>query len=185
MRGWTWLSLKELSVHQIKKGHFFARLFQWCVLWLSFVYQRGSDPTHRNDERRCYSHLLQSPRQRDTVHVNTFSLLEHILTDFPILVLLFHFHMWFDSPPPLSSSYSLSGAHVLLDDDTDLGYVEDGTLCGPSMMCLDHKCLPIQSLNMSTCPIGPNGQVCSAHGVSPGVTDGCHIHHLFLRYDTA
>ncbi|XP_023192607.1 disintegrin and metalloproteinase domain-containing protein 23 isoform X2 [Xiphophorus maculatus] len=58
-----------------------------------------------------------------------------------------------------------TGAHVLLDDDTDLGYVEDGTPCGPSMMCLDHKCLPIQSLNMSTCPIGPNGQVCSAHGV--------------------
>ncbi|KAM6934719.1 disintegrin and metalloproteinase domain-containing protein 23 isoform 3-T3 [Xenentodon cancila] len=58
-----------------------------------------------------------------------------------------------------------TGAHVLLDDDTDLGYVEDGTPCGPSMMCLDHKCLPIQSLNLSTCPIGPNGQVCSAHGV--------------------
>ncbi|XP_028291767.1 disintegrin and metalloproteinase domain-containing protein 23 isoform X1 [Gouania willdenowi] len=58
-----------------------------------------------------------------------------------------------------------TGAHIILDDDTDLGYVEDGTPCGPSMMCLDHKCLPIQSLNMSTCAIGPNGQVCSAHGV--------------------
>ncbi|XP_047457207.1 disintegrin and metalloproteinase domain-containing protein 23 isoform X2 [Mugil cephalus] len=58
-----------------------------------------------------------------------------------------------------------TGAHILLDDDTDLGYVEDGTPCGPSMMCLDHKCLPIQSLNVSTCPSGPNGQVCSAHGV--------------------
>ncbi|XP_068428169.1 disintegrin and metalloproteinase domain-containing protein 23 isoform X2 [Clinocottus analis] len=58
-----------------------------------------------------------------------------------------------------------SGGHVLLDDETDLGYVEDGSPCGPSMMCLDHKCLPIQSLNMSTCPSGPNGQVCSAHGV--------------------
>uniref|UniRef100_A0A671Y5J5 ADAM metallopeptidase domain 23 n=1 Tax=Sparus aurata TaxID=8175 RepID=A0A671Y5J5_SPAAU len=58
-----------------------------------------------------------------------------------------------------------SGGHVLLDDETDLGYVEDGTPCGPSMMCLDRKCLPIQSLNMSTCPTGPNGQVCSAHGV--------------------
>uniref|UniRef100_A0A3Q3FUU6 ADAM metallopeptidase domain 23 n=1 Tax=Labrus bergylta TaxID=56723 RepID=A0A3Q3FUU6_9LABR len=57
------------------------------------------------------------------------------------------------------------GGHVLLDDETDLGYVEDGTPCGPSMMCLDHKCLPIQSLNLSTCPTGPNGQVCSAHGV--------------------
>ncbi|XP_038862180.1 disintegrin and metalloproteinase domain-containing protein 23-like [Salvelinus namaycush] len=58
-----------------------------------------------------------------------------------------------------------SGGHVLLDDETDLGYVEDGTPCGPSMMCLDRKCLPIQSLNMSTCPSGPNSQVCSAHGV--------------------
>uniref|UniRef100_A0A674DBI5 ADAM metallopeptidase domain 23 n=1 Tax=Salmo trutta TaxID=8032 RepID=A0A674DBI5_SALTR len=58
-----------------------------------------------------------------------------------------------------------SGGHVLLDDETDLGYVEDGTPCGPSMMCLDHKCLPIQSLNMSTCPSGPNSQVCSSHGV--------------------
>ncbi|XP_066543708.1 disintegrin and metalloproteinase domain-containing protein 23 isoform X4 [Amia ocellicauda] len=58
-----------------------------------------------------------------------------------------------------------SGGHVLLDDETDLGYVEDGTPCGPSMMCLDRKCLPIQSLNMSNCPSGSNGQVCSAHGV--------------------
>uniref|UniRef100_A0A6Q2YYP8 ADAM metallopeptidase domain 23a n=1 Tax=Esox lucius TaxID=8010 RepID=A0A6Q2YYP8_ESOLU len=58
-----------------------------------------------------------------------------------------------------------SGGHVLLDDETDLGYVEDGTPCGPSMMCLDHKCLPIQSLNMSSCPSGPNGKVCSDHGV--------------------
>ncbi|KAJ8393869.1 hypothetical protein AAFF_G00055980 [Aldrovandia affinis] len=58
-----------------------------------------------------------------------------------------------------------SGGHVLLDDETDLGYVEDGTPCGPSMMCLDRKCLPIHSLNISACPSGPNGQVCSTHGV--------------------
>ncbi|XP_026768415.1 disintegrin and metalloproteinase domain-containing protein 23 isoform X2 [Pangasianodon hypophthalmus] len=58
-----------------------------------------------------------------------------------------------------------SGGHVLLDDDTDLGYVEDGTPCGPSMMCLDRKCLPIQFLNMSACPTGPNGRICSNHGV--------------------
>ncbi|CAL8390317.1 unnamed protein product [Gadus morhua 'NCC'] len=44
-------------------------------------------------------------------------------------------------------------------------HVEDGSPCGPSMMCLDHKCLSIQSLNLSTCPVGPNTQVCSAHGV--------------------
>ncbi|XP_068560865.1 disintegrin and metalloproteinase domain-containing protein 23 isoform X1 [Cebidichthys violaceus] len=66
---------------------------------------------------------------------------------------------------PQGRMVDCSGGHVLLDDETDLGYVEDGTPCGPSMMCLDHKCLPIQSLNMSTCPSGPNGQVCSAHGV--------------------
>ncbi|KAL6484650.1 hypothetical protein MHYP_G00066950 [Metynnis hypsauchen] len=58
-----------------------------------------------------------------------------------------------------------SGGHVLLDDDTDLGYVEDGTPCGPSMMCLDRKCLPIQSLNMSACPTGPSEHICSNHGV--------------------
>uniref|UniRef100_A0A8C0EQY8 ADAM metallopeptidase domain 23 n=1 Tax=Bubo bubo TaxID=30461 RepID=A0A8C0EQY8_BUBBB len=58
-----------------------------------------------------------------------------------------------------------SGAHVLLDDDTDVGYVEDGAPCGPHMMCLDKKCLPIQSLNISSCPIGSNGKVCSGHGV--------------------
>ncbi|XP_053326886.1 disintegrin and metalloproteinase domain-containing protein 23 [Spea bombifrons] len=58
-----------------------------------------------------------------------------------------------------------SGAHVLLDDETDMGYVEDGTPCGPSMMCLDRKCLPIQSLNISSCPMGSNWKVCSGHGV--------------------
>ncbi|XP_016100552.1 disintegrin and metalloproteinase domain-containing protein 23 [Sinocyclocheilus grahami] len=58
-----------------------------------------------------------------------------------------------------------SGGHVLLDDQTDLGYVEDGTPCGPSMMCLDRKCLPLQYLNLSSCPTGPNEHVCSSHGV--------------------
>ncbi|TRY88878.1 hypothetical protein DNTS_016952, partial [Danionella cerebrum] len=54
-----------------------------------------------------------------------------------------------------------SGGHVLLEDQTDLGYVGDGTPCGPSMMCLDRKCLPIQHLNLSSCPSGPKGHVCS------------------------
>ncbi|XP_053554624.1 disintegrin and metalloproteinase domain-containing protein 23 [Bombina bombina] len=58
-----------------------------------------------------------------------------------------------------------SGAHVVLDDETDMGYVEDGTPCGPSMMCIDRKCLPIQSLNISSCPLGTNGKMCSGHGV--------------------
>ncbi|XP_076848732.1 disintegrin and metalloproteinase domain-containing protein 23 isoform X1 [Brachyhypopomus gauderio] len=58
-----------------------------------------------------------------------------------------------------------SGGRVLLDDDTDLGYIEDGTPCGPSMMCLERKCLPISSLNLTACPLGPNGRICSSHGV--------------------
>uniref|UniRef100_A0A8C6X7Z5 ADAM metallopeptidase domain 23 n=1 Tax=Naja naja TaxID=35670 RepID=A0A8C6X7Z5_NAJNA len=58
-----------------------------------------------------------------------------------------------------------SCAHVLLDDETDLGYVEDGTPCGPNMMCMDRRCLSIQSLNISSCPMDANGKVCSGHGV--------------------
>uniref|UniRef100_A0A8D2LZY1 ADAM metallopeptidase domain 23 n=1 Tax=Varanus komodoensis TaxID=61221 RepID=A0A8D2LZY1_VARKO len=58
-----------------------------------------------------------------------------------------------------------SCAHVLLDDETDLGYVEDGAPCGPNMMCMDRRCLSIQSLNISSCPVGANGKVCSGHGV--------------------
>uniref|UniRef100_A0A8D0E5E8 ADAM metallopeptidase domain 23 n=1 Tax=Salvator merianae TaxID=96440 RepID=A0A8D0E5E8_SALMN len=68
-----------------------------------------------------------------------------------------------------------SCAHVLLDDDTDLGYVEDGAPCGPNMMCMDRRCLSIQSLNISSCPIGANGKVCSGHGVcSNEATCICH-----------
>ncbi|CAB1346942.1 unnamed protein product [Coregonus sp. 'balchen'] len=68
---------------------------------------------------------------------------------------------WTQPPHHTCQCTETTGGHVLLDDETDLGYVEDGTPCGPSMMCLDHKCLPIQSLNMSACPSGPNGQVCN------------------------
>ncbi|NXW49953.1 ADA23 protein, partial [Nyctiprogne leucopyga] len=73
-----------------------------------------------------------------------------------------------------------SGAHVLLDDDTDLGYVEDGAPCGPHMMCLDKKCLPIQSLNISSCPIGSNGKVCSGHGVTFSELD-CYVKLRFSK----
>ncbi|OBS56996.1 hypothetical protein A6R68_11879, partial [Neotoma lepida] len=31
------------------------------------------------------------------------------------------------------------GGHVKLEEDVDLGYVEDGTPCGPQMMCLEHS----------------------------------------------
>ncbi|KAL8175699.1 UNVERIFIED_CONTAM: Disintegrin and metalloproteinase domain-containing protein 11 [Gekko kuhli] len=57
------------------------------------------------------------------------------------------------------------GGHVQLVDGTDLSYVEDGTPCGPSMLCLDHKCLHVSAFNFSTCPGSWGGQICSDHGV--------------------
>lgn len=52
-----------------------------------------------------------------------------------------------------------------LDEDTDLGYVENGTPCGPDMVCLDHRCLPAEAFNFSTCPGTADSHVCSGHGV--------------------
>uniref|UniRef100_A0A3Q3ELH1 ADAM metallopeptidase domain 22 n=1 Tax=Labrus bergylta TaxID=56723 RepID=A0A3Q3ELH1_9LABR len=64
-----------------------------------------------------------------------------------------------------SASLDCSGAHVLIDEDTDLGYVEDGTACGTDRICFNHKCLPIQQFNFSTCPGTTDKIICSGHGV--------------------
>uniref|UniRef100_A0A665UWC1 ADAM metallopeptidase domain 22 n=1 Tax=Echeneis naucrates TaxID=173247 RepID=A0A665UWC1_ECHNA len=64
-----------------------------------------------------------------------------------------------------SASLDCSGAHVHIDGDTDLGYVEDGTACGTDHICLNHKCLPIQQFNFSTCPGTTDKTICSGHGV--------------------
>uniref|UniRef100_A0A8C9Y8E4 ADAM metallopeptidase domain 22 n=1 Tax=Sander lucioperca TaxID=283035 RepID=A0A8C9Y8E4_SANLU len=64
-----------------------------------------------------------------------------------------------------SASLDCSGAHVVIDGDTDLGYVEDGTACGTDRICFNHKCLPIQQFNFSTCPGTTDKTVCSGHGV--------------------
>ncbi|XP_059112435.1 disintegrin and metalloproteinase domain-containing protein 22 [Peromyscus eremicus] len=58
-----------------------------------------------------------------------------------------------------------SGGHVKLEEDVDLGYVEDGTPCGPQMMCLEHRCLSVASFNFSTCVSSKAGTVCSGNGV--------------------
>uniref|UniRef100_A0A8D0CZJ6 ADAM metallopeptidase domain 22 n=1 Tax=Sander lucioperca TaxID=283035 RepID=A0A8D0CZJ6_SANLU len=64
------------------------------------------------------------------------------------------------------TSFSVArGAHVVIDGDTDLGYVEDGTACGTDRICFNHKCLPIQQFNFSTCPGTTDKTVCSGHGV--------------------
>ncbi|KAI6072526.1 disintegrin and metalloproteinase domain-containing protein 11 [Aix galericulata] len=57
------------------------------------------------------------------------------------------------------------GGHVQLVDGSDLSYVEDGTPCGPSMLCLDHKCLPVTAFNFSSCPGSWDGKICFDHGV--------------------
>ncbi|ERE89209.1 disintegrin and metalloproteinase domain-containing protein 22 [Cricetulus griseus] len=57
------------------------------------------------------------------------------------------------------------GGHVKLEEDVDLGYVEDGTPCGPQMMCLEHRCLSVASFNFSTCLNSKAGTVCSGNGV--------------------
>ncbi|XP_054638184.1 disintegrin and metalloproteinase domain-containing protein 22 isoform X2 [Dunckerocampus dactyliophorus] len=64
-----------------------------------------------------------------------------------------------------SASLDCSGAHVVIDGDTDLGYVEDGTACGTDRICFNHKCLPLQQFNFSTCPGTTDKTVCSGHGV--------------------
>ncbi|XP_029013752.1 LOW QUALITY PROTEIN: disintegrin and metalloproteinase domain-containing protein 11-like [Betta splendens] len=56
------------------------------------------------------------------------------------------------------------GGHALLEDGSDLGYVEEGTPCGPNMMCLDRRCLPVAAFNLSTCPGSNFGRICSDHG---------------------
>ncbi|KAH0626959.1 hypothetical protein JD844_002287 [Phrynosoma platyrhinos] len=68
--------------------------------------------------------------------------------------------------PPLRQCDRFSaGGHVQLVDGTDISYVEDGTPCGPNMLCLDHKCLPLSAFNFSTCPGSWGGQICFDHGV--------------------
>ncbi|GAB0184708.1 disintegrin and metalloproteinase domain-containing protein 22 [Grus japonensis] len=61
--------------------------------------------------------------------------------------------------------YNCSGGHVKLDEETDLGYVENGTPCGPNMVCLEHRCLPTEAFNFTTCPGTTDSQICSGHGV--------------------
>uniref|UniRef100_A0AAY4A1E9 ADA11 protein n=1 Tax=Denticeps clupeoides TaxID=299321 RepID=A0AAY4A1E9_9TELE len=57
-----------------------------------------------------------------------------------------------------------SGGHAVLEDGTDLGFVEDGTPCGPNMMCLDQRCLPVATFNLSACPGSSPSRICSDHG---------------------
>ncbi|KAK2815156.1 hypothetical protein Q7C36_023422 [Tachysurus vachellii] len=75
-----------------------------------------------------------------------------------------------------SASLDCSGGHVMIDGDTDLGYVEDGTACGTDRICFNHKCLPVQDFNFSTCPGTTDKIICSGHGVcSNELKCVCHL----------
>ncbi|KFO29575.1 Disintegrin and metalloproteinase domain-containing protein 22 [Fukomys damarensis] len=83
-----------------------------------------------------------------------------------------------------------SGGHVKLEEDIDLGYVEDGTPCGPKMMCLEHRCLLMASFNFSTCLSNKEGTVCSGNGLcSNELTCVCNRHwtgadcSIYFPYD--
>ncbi|KAM9773228.1 disintegrin and metalloproteinase domain-containing protein 11-like isoform 2-T2 [Syngnathus typhle] len=60
--------------------------------------------------------------------------------------------------------FDCRGGHAVLDDGLDLGYVEDGTPCGPDMMCLERRCLPVTNFNLSMCPGSSVARICSHHG---------------------
>uniref|UniRef100_A0A8C5WRZ6 ADAM metallopeptidase domain 22 n=1 Tax=Laticauda laticaudata TaxID=8630 RepID=A0A8C5WRZ6_LATLA len=66
----------------------------------------------------------------------------------------------------LGKTFNCSGGHVKLEEDADLGYVEDGTPCGPNKICWDHRCLSIDTFNFSSCPGSTDHFICSGHGVS-------------------
>lgn len=81
------------------------------------------------------------------------------------------------TPPP-----PCRGGHVQLADGSELSYVEDGTPCGPAMLCLDHKCLPVTAFNFSSCPGSGDGKICFEHGVRRG--DGAGRHGVTTRGDS-
>uniref|UniRef100_A0A8C6LPI3 ADAM metallopeptidase domain 11 n=1 Tax=Nothobranchius furzeri TaxID=105023 RepID=A0A8C6LPI3_NOTFU len=62
------------------------------------------------------------------------------------------------------ANITAKGGHALLEDGSDMGYVEDGTPCGPNMMCLERRCLPVTAFNLSTCSGSTLGHICSDHG---------------------
>ncbi|XP_028931798.1 disintegrin and metalloproteinase domain-containing protein 11 isoform X1 [Ornithorhynchus anatinus] len=64
-----------------------------------------------------------------------------------------------------SKELDCRGGHVQLADGSDLSYVEDGTPCGPNMLCLDHRCLPAAAFNFSSCPGSWDRKICFDHGV--------------------
>ncbi|XP_061441693.1 disintegrin and metalloproteinase domain-containing protein 22 isoform X3 [Rhineura floridana] len=65
----------------------------------------------------------------------------------------------------LDKTFNCSGGHVKLDEDADLGYVEDVTPCGQDKICWEHRCLSVDSFNFSSCPGSAEGKICSGNGV--------------------
>lgn len=95
-------------------------------------------------------------------------------------------HIWcHPGHPGLLCLLSCRGGHAVLDDGMDLGYVEDGTPCGPNMMCLERRCLPVNTFNLSICPGSSSSRICSHHGVSesPLASPGIDLlESVFLQF---
>uniref|UniRef100_A0A670J4N1 ADAM metallopeptidase domain 22 n=1 Tax=Podarcis muralis TaxID=64176 RepID=A0A670J4N1_PODMU len=72
-----------------------------------------------------------------------------------------------------SKDMNCIGGHVKLEEDADLGYVEDGTPCGQGRICWEHRCLSTESFNFSSCPGSTEGTICSGHGVGFVHSDSC------------
>jgi len=76
----------------------------------------------------------------------------------------------------------LSGGHAVLEDGTDLGYVEDGTPCGPNMMCLYRHCLAVNTFNLTMCPGSSPSGICSQHGVRCRGVVACFVWVFVLGF---
>uniref|UniRef100_H2TH62 ADAM metallopeptidase domain 11 n=1 Tax=Takifugu rubripes TaxID=31033 RepID=H2TH62_TAKRU len=111
-------------------------------------------------DRFCYEKLNSEGTEKGNCGpdptVKGRGLLTSVLEKMPRLHIFLH--------PSLISQRRSVGGHAVLDDGLDLGYVEDGTPCGPNMMCLDRRCIPVTTFNLSTCPGSSYSRICSHHG---------------------
>lgn len=148
----------ELLLTQDKCSRTFV--FQGRSLWIPAVFQHLPSPTAWRAAGRA--HVLYSGPAQCLTRLQVLEKTQpHSLSNYHTTK---SFEAW-PLCPFLFVCLCCSGAHVVINGDTDLGYVEDGTACGTDHICFNHKCLPIQQFNFSTCPGTTDKAICSGHGV--------------------
>lgn len=158
------VSLKwRMSVQPKHKLHLWAILFlffpvQGCFMRLPLLCQRDDEAKVRRPAGRGDQLHPLPPEQVPGLQVSE-SHPSYLLQPTELEIRISHVSspVWHDA--------SLRGGHALLEDGSDLGYVEDGTPCGPNMMCLERRCLPVAAFNLSSCSGSNFGRICSDHGV--------------------